>query len=91
MRLNFGGSVTNCYGWAEIHRDADATYTLVATAYNETPGQSILAGQTEFVPEPASGALTMSGLFVLGVAGCRRRRLELPGGGIRLECHRTRR
>ena len=55
------------YGWAEVQRDADQTYTLLATAYNTGAGQSILAGQTvEATPEPSTLVLSaMGGLGVL--------------------------
>jgi hypothetical protein len=57
------------YGWAEIQRDADQTYTLLATGYNTVAGQSILAGP---VPEPST--LALAGLGGLGMLWQIRRR-----------------
>lgn len=58
------------YGWADImlnKNSADSySHTLFAYAYDDTPGQAILAGA---VPEPSTAAL-----LVAGAAGVRRRR-----------------
>jgi MYXO-CTERM domain-containing protein len=54
------------YGWAEVQRDADQTYTLLATAYNTADEQSILAGQTvSAVPEPSALVLAALGGLLL--------------------------
>jgi hypothetical protein len=61
LRLGPGGN-SFYYGWAEIQRDADQTYTLLATGYNTAADQSILAGQTvSTVPEPSTLALSALG------------------------------
>jgi len=61
LRFNFGDD-SFYYGWAEVQRDADQTYTLLATGYNTEADQPILAGQTvAVVPEP-----TMLALFAIG-------------------------
>jgi len=55
------------YGWAEVQRDADQTYTLLATGYNTMADQQILAGQTvSAAPEPSTLALAgMGGMGML--------------------------
>lgn len=63
LSLFFGGETPD-YGWAEVRRDADQTYTLLASAYN-TDGQPILAGETDSVPEPTT--LALAGLGGLGL------------------------
>jgi len=68
LRLYFGESFS--YGWAEVQRDADQTYSLLATGYNTEADQPILAGQTTGeVPEPSTLALFamggLSGLLML--------------------------
>lgn len=61
LRLESGDTSFN-YGWAEFQRDADQTYTLLATGYNTAADQSILAGQTvSTVPEPSTLALSALG------------------------------
>jgi hypothetical protein len=59
------GSGNDYYGWAEIQRNADQTYTLLATAYDTVPNESILAGQGLPVPEPSVLGLLAIGATVL--------------------------
>ncbi|MGA2280007.1 MAG: PEP-CTERM sorting domain-containing protein [Verrucomicrobiota bacterium] len=65
------GSGNDYYGWAEIQRNADQTYTLLATAYDTVPNESILAGQGLPVPEPST--LALAGLGGLSLLLFRRR------------------
>ncbi len=58
LRINFGG-----FGNA---------VTYLAAAFNDTPGESIVSGQSA-IPEPITGMGALAGL-ALGAAGVRRRR-----------------
>ncbi len=61
------------YGWADVSINRVGTdsfnHTLFAYAYEDAPGQAILAGA---VPEPSTAALLVAG--AAGVASLRRRR-----------------
>jgi hypothetical protein len=59
--------------WTNTDGNPDPnTLTLVDSAYNDVPGQSIQAGQTSATPEPSSAALLA--LAGAGAAALRRRR-----------------
>lgn len=52
------------YGWIRIHEFAGVGGFFREYAYNDTPGESILAGQ---IPEPSTSILMMGGLvFAVG-------------------------
>jgi hypothetical protein len=62
------------YGWMQLSLSADGlTGTLNQWAYNSTAGESILAGQTSAVPEPATYGV-MCGIALAGWAAARRSR-----------------
>ncbi|TWT75633.1 hypothetical protein Pla123a_31430 [Posidoniimonas polymericola] len=63
-----GGSDALSYGWVgvRITNEADATGEVVGFAYNDVPGEPILAGQ---VPEPSS--LLIAGAAALALFGRR--------------------
>ena len=61
MNLFFDYSGDACYGWAEIKRTDEQSYTLLATAYNASPNEALQAGQLSLVPEPTSGLLVLAG------------------------------
>jgi len=57
------------YGWADIVVNSDYTITLNAFGYDDTPGESEIAGA---VPEPSS--IELLALGAAGIAAYRRRR-----------------
>lgn len=61
LELQFDNSGDSYYGWAELKRTGTQTYTLLATAYNNQPNQSIQAGA---IPEPCTGLLVLAGSVV---------------------------
>lgn len=67
VRFQWNGNTH--YGWIEADGNATATVlTISQWAYNDIPGEGILAGQPTAVPEPASWPVGL-GLLALGAAG----------------------
>ena len=62
LGFEFEGDDGTHYGWLRIHEFAGVGGFFREYAYNDTPGESILAGQ---IPEPSSVALVGSGLVAL--------------------------
>ncbi len=64
------------YGWLRIDVGADPTIrTIMEVGYNNTPGQSILVGQT-VVPEPSTVVMGMLATGATGVLAWRRRKRQ---------------
>ena len=68
LGFEFQGDDGTHYGWLRIQEFAGVGGFFREYAYNDTPGESILAGQ---IPEPSTTVLLIVG-FAL-VVGCRRR------------------
>lgn len=67
FRFRPDGSSDYHYGWMEAFRPSNSSITINRYAYNATPGESIVAGQTA-VPEPSTWALIGMGILLLTLA-----------------------
>jgi len=93
LLFSFDNSGTTNYGWIELTATtigvsgsgtagdpflSGYSATLGDWAYDDS-GDTILAGQTAAVPEPATATLAMGGALVAGAAGLRRWRKQRAG------------
>jgi hypothetical protein len=72
LGVRFTVSGQEYLGWAELTNVSPYGLTLNGYAYNDVPGEPILAGQTSVTPEPSSLALFAAG--AAGLLALRRRR-----------------
>ncbi len=72
--VSFKKNTGTHYGWIKVQTNSNAsTITVLAAAYNATPGASIAAGEVAAIPEPANAAALLA-LGAAGLAAYRRNR-----------------